>query len=65
MKRKSIWIALLLALCLMFSIVGCTPAEEDPDPDPDPEPSVTYTVTLTAGTGGTVSGGVPMRAEKA
>lgn len=57
MKRKSIWIALLLALCLMFSIVGCTPAEEDPDPDPDPEPSVTYTVTLTAGTGGTVSGG--------
>lgn len=57
MKRKSIWIALLLAFCLMFSIVGCTPAEEDPDPDSDPEPTVTYTVTLTAGTGGTVSGG--------
>lgn len=59
MKRKSIWIALLLAFCLMFSIVGCTPAEEEPDPGPGPdsEPTVTYTVTLTAGTGGTVSGG--------
>ena len=59
MKRKSIWIARLLAFCLMFSIGGCTPAEEEPEPGPGPdsEPTVTYTVTLTAGTGGTVSGG--------
>ena len=57
MKRKSIWIALLLAFCLMFSIVGCSPKEEEPDPGTDPEQPVTYTVTVTAGTGGTASGG--------